>query len=68
MDCGEPLDVHQPEADSPSRLLGTCYDCGLWYLIDLPDAATGSLLLTKLPEADELKPEPPKAPSNTKSR
>lgn len=32
--CEGTLDVHQPEPERPERLLGTCPDCGAWYLID----------------------------------
>ena len=32
--CGSSLNLHQPEADLPNRLLGTCDHCGVWYLID----------------------------------
>jgi hypothetical protein len=45
-ECQCPLDRHQPDPEQPDRLLGTCEDCGTWYLIDgelcvmiaLPDA------------------------------
>ena len=33
--CQEPLDRHQPDDDQPDRLLGTCSQCGEWYLMDL---------------------------------
>ncbi|MFO0954329.1 MAG: hypothetical protein U0835_24860 [Isosphaeraceae bacterium] len=39
--CQGVLDRHQPDSDQPSRLLGTCPDCGLWHLID---AAAGTVL------------------------
>ena len=29
--CGEILEIHQPEAETPELLLGTCRDCGAWY-------------------------------------
>lgn len=31
--CGADLDVHQPDAADPDRLLGTCAGCGAWVLI-----------------------------------
>ena len=45
--CHNPLDLHQPDGERPDQLLGTCPDCGAWYLIDaisavmlpLPDIA-----------------------------
>jgi hypothetical protein len=33
--CHCPLDRHQPDEARPNRLLGTCCDCGAWYLIDV---------------------------------
>ncbi|GAC1447453.1 MAG: hypothetical protein NVSMB9_29620 [Isosphaeraceae bacterium] len=32
--CQCPLDRHQPDAEQPDRQLGTCGDCGTWFLID----------------------------------
>jgi hypothetical protein len=32
--CHSPLDRHQPVDESPERLLGTCCECGAWFLID----------------------------------
>jgi hypothetical protein len=32
--CQTPLDRHQPDAERPDRLLGTCEGCGAWFLID----------------------------------
>ncbi len=45
--CQTVLERHQPDGERPDRLLGTCYECGTWYLIDteaglmysLPDVA-----------------------------
>ena len=31
--CHSPLDRHQPDEARPDHLLGTCCDCGAWYLI-----------------------------------
>jgi hypothetical protein len=28
------LERHQPDTERPDRLLGTCPDCGAWFLID----------------------------------
>jgi hypothetical protein len=46
--CQSVLDLHQPDPDRPDRLLGTCPECGSWFLIDgdahtmlaLPDVRT----------------------------
>ena len=32
--CDASLDIHQPDPESPDRFLGTCPDCGAWFLID----------------------------------
>ena len=47
VNCQAPLDRHQPDTNRPDQLLGTCLECGVWYLIDaeasamfpLPDVA-----------------------------
>jgi hypothetical protein len=33
--CKRPLNVHQPDEERPSHLLGTCAECGSWYLIEI---------------------------------
>src|SRR5690348_11642794 len=32
--CHAPLTLHQPDCDTPDRLLGTCGACGAWHLVD----------------------------------
>jgi hypothetical protein len=32
--CGAPLELHQPDAGEPQRFVGTCDQCGRWYLLD----------------------------------
>jgi hypothetical protein len=32
--CHSPLERHQPDQDRPERMLGTCIECGAWFLID----------------------------------
>jgi hypothetical protein len=36
--CGEPLDLHQPAADLPERLIGACSSCcdgcGSWHILN----------------------------------
>ncbi len=32
--CEGSLDLHQPDAGSPDRLVGVCVNCGGWYLLD----------------------------------
>jgi hypothetical protein len=35
--CGYRMSVHQPDPQSPERLLGTCPACKSWYLMDCVD-------------------------------
>lgn len=32
--CSAMLERHQPDSERPENILGTCADCGAWYLID----------------------------------
>jgi hypothetical protein len=53
LNCGAPLELHQPEAEEPRRFVGTCDQCGRWYLLDWdPLSAEGHMLL--LPTHEEL--------------
>jgi hypothetical protein len=31
--CGQPLELHQPDAARPDRLLGACPACGQWHVV-----------------------------------
>jgi hypothetical protein len=54
LNCGAPLDLHQPEAEEPRRFVGTCDHCGRWYLLDwVPPSGEGLMLL--LPTYEELR-------------
>ena len=47
-----PLELHQPEAEEPRRFVGTCDQCGRWYLVDwVPLTGEGHMLL--LPSYEE---------------
>lgn len=46
--CRAPLELHIPQVDKPERMLGTCVDCGAWYLLD---HTVGSLALLPSTEA-----------------
>ncbi len=35
MQCGESLELHQPDSGFPNRMLGTCDACRTWFLLDL---------------------------------
>jgi hypothetical protein len=53
LNCGAPLEIHQPDADEPQRFVGTCGGCGLWYLLDwVPRSGEGLMLM--LPTHEEL--------------
>jgi hypothetical protein len=43
--CEAKLTLHQPDEDSPERLLGTCAGCGGWYLIEILQDGTEAFLL-----------------------
>jgi hypothetical protein len=53
--CGAPLELHQPDADLPDRLLGICQVCKAWWLLDgeaglmarLPDSLRVQLISTR---------------------
>jgi hypothetical protein len=34
LDCRRQLDVHQPDADLPDRMLATCEHCKGWHLVE----------------------------------
>lgn len=48
--CRRPLALHQPDPDWPDRLVGTCEECRIWFLIE---TATG--LMVRLPGEQELR-------------
>jgi hypothetical protein len=39
LDCGSPLDLHQPDPVRPEHCLCTCSHCGLWHLLEQIDGA-----------------------------
>jgi hypothetical protein len=46
LNCGASLNLVQPKTEEPQRLVGTCDQCGCWYLLDwLPGTAEGLMLL-----------------------
>jgi len=48
--CGSLLEVHQPDAALPDRMVATCEACRAWHLLDrTPDA--GPAVLVLLPDA-----------------
>lgn len=54
--CRRPLDVHQPDAALPDRMLATCAYCKGWHVIErAPDGATA--LVALLPDLATLRAE-----------
>src|SRR5215471_14675520 len=47
--CHAYLLIHQPDQQLPDRLLGTCYECRTWFLIN----ATAGVIV-RLPDEEEL--------------
>ncbi len=45
LNCSSDLTLHQPDMNTPERLLGVCESCKHWYLIDLvPDVSQGVMV------------------------
>ncbi len=51
--CREELELHQPDAANPDRLLGTCGACGRWYVVDA--LSESQSLLAQIPDQAELR-------------
>jgi hypothetical protein len=51
--CDLSLELHQPDFENPSRLLGICSHCRAWYIIDVdPDGQAA--LAVFIPEIETL--------------
>jgi hypothetical protein len=51
--CEGSLDLHQPDAGSPDRIVGICMNCGRWYLLDaIP--GTDEAVMFLLPDGGSL--------------
>jgi hypothetical protein len=49
--CGLSLGIHQPDAEFPDQLLGTCDGCGTWFLVAVaPDG--NEAVVVYLPTVD----------------
>jgi hypothetical protein len=49
--CDEYLDLHQPDAGSPDRMVGICDRCGRWYLI-VVTSGTDDAVMVLLPDGE----------------
>lgn len=47
-DCDSSLDLIQPDALSPDRMIGVCPVCRLWYLVEVR-AELGAVAMIRLP-------------------
>jgi hypothetical protein len=45
LQCRNPLDIHQPDAELPDRMLATCEACKAWHLLDRAPGAADVLVL-----------------------
>jgi hypothetical protein len=48
--CHDLLTIHQPDVESPDRLLGVCPECRAWFLVE---ATSG--VMVRLPDQDALR-------------
>jgi hypothetical protein len=53
--CHIPLDLHQPDEELPSQLLGTCEWCLKWFFLVEIDADWNGSFLFELPGADDIR-------------
>ena len=53
--CHVPLDLHQPDEELPSQLLGTCEWCSKWFFLVEIDADWNGSLLFELPGAEDIR-------------
>jgi hypothetical protein len=53
--CHVPLDLHQPDEELPTQLLGTCEWCSKWFFLVEIDADWNGSLLFELPGAEDIR-------------
>jgi hypothetical protein len=54
-DCEAPMDLHQPDENEPTKLLGACLDCSKWFLVIEAEDPDGRTMLVELPCADRIR-------------
>ena len=54
-ECQVALNLHQPDEDEPSQLLGTCDCCSRWFFIVENDLGSDEMLLFELPSAETIR-------------
>ena len=58
LSCQKPLDIHQPDAGLPERMLATCPVCRAWHLIDC-GPGPGDTVIVLLPDCAPFHQPPP---------
>jgi hypothetical protein len=53
--CQVPLNLHQPDEERPSQLLGTCDCCSRWFLLVESELDWDGTLMFELPSADSIR-------------
>jgi hypothetical protein len=54
-DCQVALDLHQPDPDDPTQLLGSCGCCSKWFFAVELDSEWNETLLLELPSAETIR-------------
>jgi hypothetical protein len=54
-ECEIPLDLHQPDDNEPTQLLGICAPCGKWYFLVEIESGWNGALLFELPSAGAIR-------------
>lgn len=65
--CGKALDVHQPDAEVPDRMLATCEGCKGWHLVEFTPGRPGALVVL-LPDVSGLRPSSTPRPAPSRRR
>ncbi len=53
--CQVPLNLHQPDEEQPSQLLGTCESCARWFFLVESERDWDGTLLFELPSAETIR-------------
>jgi hypothetical protein len=53
--CRVPLNLHQPDEEKPSQLLGTCDCCSRWFFLVESELDWEGMLLFELPSAESIR-------------
>jgi hypothetical protein len=53
--CQVPLNLHQPDEEQPSQLLGTCDCCSRWFFLVESEMNGDGTLLFELPSAEMIR-------------